>query len=504
MGLSAFTFTNPAPFKYERGGFFLGLDADGNEIGIKTDVHLLTLGGSGAGKGTSLIVPNAIRWPHNLLLIDPKGENARLAWKHREALGQKVGVIDPFFQIPKGEIPDRLRVSINPLASIDPAHPRARAAIAAIANGMVISHNPQHEEWAEGARSLLAGLCAFVVADAPPQHRTMGKVRALLQQKDEALKATAEIMAEDTRLGGLIRSAGLALLTGLSSRDKSMERDFIGTVRRATQWLDDEAVQASLSHSNFDLSDLKSGDATLFLVLPPDYINAYAGFLRLFVKTALHTMGTSESGKRCLFLLDEFYSLGRLDELSEAAGRMRSYGVHLWPFLQGLGQLQELYGKEGAQTFLTNAAAHIFLGNDADDFTLNYIVKRLSTNPPLTIREVAKIVGKESGAAVASSMIVFKSSGEVLRLAPAPYFEKSPAFAHVREGTANNWNFDERKPQIRIHWGWNAALSIGAALLATVFIYSGWWGLPFWWCAGLFLGTTYLVAQVIQDMVAVV
>jgi hypothetical protein len=253
---------------------------------------------------------------------------------------------------------------------------------------MIVSHDPRHMEWTEGARALLAGLAAYVVADAPPEKRTFASLRDVLMMDDKALLEIARRMATDTRCGGLIRASGTTLMTALAAT-RGMEKDFLGNVRRATQWLDDAAITNALSASTFKLSDLKSGEASLFLVLPPDYIQDYSAFLRLFVKAALHVMGAPvENGRECLFLLDEFYSLGKLDELSEAAGRMRSAGVHLWPFLQGLGQLEELYGQEGAQAFLTNADAHVFLGNDKDAHTLNYISRRLGVT---TMDEVGDV-----------------------------------------------------------------------------------------------------------------
>lgn len=480
----AYRFDSPSEFSYEPGALFLGLDAAGNEIGIKTEVHALTVGGSGAGKGAALLVQNARRWPHNLLLIDPKGENAVLSWEARERLGQRVVILDPFEQIPRGDIPDRLRASVNPLAEIDPASPRARASLVALGSGLVVAHDPRHMEWIEGARKMLAGVCAFVVANAPPETRTFAKVREIIMQADDALYQDAQDMTADDRLGGLIRNAGKQILTALES-EKGMERDFLGNVRRATEWLDDEAIAATLNASTFRMSEIKTGAVSVYLVLPPDYVRDYAAFLRLFVKTALSAMGAPiKNGRECLFLLDEFYSLNKLDELTEAAGRMRSYGVHLWPFLQGLGQLYELYGKEGAQTFMTNAAAHVFLGCDQDPYTLRNISERIGVmtlddigveppkasaphyeslwtpndtwtpaknqnkaaqaskenadaraaydhalkklgRPRLTPDEVAALIGKPDEKSVARSMIVFMPRGKVLNIRPAPYFKRN-------------------------------------------------------------------------------
>lgn len=100
---------------------FFGEDDHRRDIGIDPETHLLTVAASGSGKGAGLIVPNARKWAHNLLVIDPKGENARLSWEAREALGQEVAVIDPFKY---ADIPERLRKSFNPLDAIEAADPR--------------------------------------------------------------------------------------------------------------------------------------------------------------------------------------------------------------------------------------------------------------------------------------------------------------------------------------------------------------------------------------------
>ena len=67
-----------------------------------------------------------------------------------------------------------------------------------------------------------------------------------------------------------------------------------------------------------------------------------------------------------LFLLDEFAALGRLEAVERGMGRMAGYGIQLWPILQDLSQLRDLYGAR-AGTFLANAAVQQVFGvNDFD------------------------------------------------------------------------------------------------------------------------------------------
>jgi len=475
-------FTNDNARPYQSGDLFLGLDENNREIGISTDRHAICIAGSRSGKGAGLIIPNLKRWP-------AKGENAELTYQDREAMGQAVHVLDPFSS---ADIPDRIRAQFNPLAFVDLASNRARADISDIANGLIVVTDPKHLEWVNGARALLAGIIAYVIADAPPYQRNFTEVRALLMQptslpaegeEPQGLWADAHIMAQDTRVGGLIRNAGITLITAMES-EKGMEKDFLGLARRATEWLDDESIAACLSDSTFQMSDLKTGNASIYLVLPSDgtFLETYGAFLRLFVKTALNAMGAQQRGKRCLFILDEFYSLGKLEELVDATGRMPSYGVHLWPFMQNLTQLYERYGRDGAETFFGNADAHIFFGN-TDGTTLDYVSKRIGnflpneivSAPPVTRAfdpwrekedqgyepeqfrrerlakkqeneqreyqhkmglagtprfppdQIRGMVAKMDKDSVARSMIVLGKGREIFNLHLAPYFEKPPA-----------------------------------------------------------------------------
>ena len=149
-------------------------------------------------------------------------------------------------------------------------------------------------------------------------------------------------------------------------RDSSIPAQTYGSnLLPALGWIGDPAFD-DLWHGlpPFDLRKLKEGNATLYLVLPPDALGPRGTFLRLFVSMTLNVMMSDLAEKddaRCLFMLDEFYSLGSLDIVAQAMGLMRGYGVQLWPFMQDLGQLLKLYGDHLSETFFGNADAHIFL-----------------------------------------------------------------------------------------------------------------------------------------------
>lgn len=375
-----YQFTDPTPYHYRSGDIFLGKDNQGHEIGVTTERHAICIAGSGTGKGVGLIIPNLLRWPHNVVVIDPKGTNCALTYRARQNMGQKVVALDPF-KIAK--IPNDVRGGFNPLGGLSPQTPRIREKLKMLADGLVTSHNPKNMDWVAGTRNLIAGLMAYNVAKAPPEHRNLISVRAMLLQSVEDLTKDAKAMLEVEECGGLARAAGRAILSGLASTE-GIERDCVNKAIAVTEWLDSPEMQTMLSASSFDMADLKFGNLSLYLVMNPnDITENYPLLFRMVVRAAIEAMmdGGTNTGNRCLFLLDEFYSLGKLDVVAKSAGLMREYGVSLFPFLQDLGQLQELYGAEGAGTFFGNADAHIFFGN-SDTLTLQYISDRIGKFTP--------------------------------------------------------------------------------------------------------------------------
>jgi type IV secretion system protein VirD4 len=76
---------------------------------------------------------------------------------------------------------------------------------------------------------------------------------------------------------------------------------------------------------------------------------------------------TPEDRFDVLFLLDEFASLGRMEEMGRAITTVRSSGAHLMLIVQSLANLREVYGADGAANFMGNCELQLFMApTDAD------------------------------------------------------------------------------------------------------------------------------------------
>lgn len=373
----------PAPMMQD-GALFLGFRDDVQKAGIVTPRHLITVAGARSGKGAALIIPNLRAWSAgSVLVVDPKGENAEHSWEQREAMGHKVYVVDPF---KVANVPERLRASFNPLDDIlkvernrvaNGLPSTAREDIRVLADGLAMRYKAEDATWDNGAVTVIAGVIAHNLSTAPVDHRNLASVRAVLRMPEDQLTPIFEDMADNPDFGSLPQAAAAVALSSAKSA-----REFVKGAQDQTEWLDAAPMRETLSRSDFSLAELKNGKTAVYLVLPPQYLDEHGRFLRLFVRCAINAMAQGgQGGGKCLFVLDEFFSLGHIDQIAKAAGLLPSYGVHLWPFLQDLGQLVKLYGNEGAGTFFGNADAHIFFGN-TDPYTLEHISNRLGTTTP--------------------------------------------------------------------------------------------------------------------------
>jgi type IV secretion system protein VirD4 len=160
----------------DRQGLLLGR-RDGRLNGWGDDRHVMTIAGSRAGKGVSLIVPNLLFYEGSALVIDPKGENARITAGRRGAgtaaggpgLGQDVHVLDPF------EITGIESACFNPLNEIDLSGDNVASDAALFADALIIIPERGEKHWAESAQGLLRAL-----ADPEPARRNLITVRRLL------------------------------------------------------------------------------------------------------------------------------------------------------------------------------------------------------------------------------------------------------------------------------------------------------------------------------------
>jgi type IV secretion system protein VirD4 len=327
--------------------------------------HLITLAPTRAGKGVGTVIPNLLAAERSVLVIDPKGENARIAGEARRRFGT-THVLDPF------EVSGMPSAAYNPLDRLTPDSLDLGEDAASLTEALVMDPPGQVTEahWNEEAKAILGGLIMFCVCHEDRDRRTLATVREYLTLPPEKLRALLELMQDSDAAGGLIARAANRFL-GKADREAA---SVLSNAQRHTHFLDSPRIARCLARSDFAFSDLRQRITSVFLVLPPNRMDAYSRWLRLLVSQALQDIardaerpqsapvGRSERLKApALFLLDEFAALGRLEAVERAMGLMAGYGLQLWPILQDMSQLKDLYG-DRANTFIANAGVQQVFG----------------------------------------------------------------------------------------------------------------------------------------------
>lgn len=373
-------------FRYAKGKILVG-GLEGKMIGVADDRHLITVAGSRAGKGESVIIPNLIEYPGSVLVIDPKGENARITKSSRDGtrypktgLRQEVFVLDPFGR--SGHSTN----SFNPLKTIDPESDEAVDDAALIADGLVIPFQGDNKHFSDSARNFLRGLILYVRVALPEECQNLIFLRKLVTTDKDGFKLLLERMAKQ----GSRYLCNEVIRGTANSMDAKWEEErsaIVSTLIEQTDFLDSPRMASVLERSDFRLADLKRRPITVYLCLPASRMATHNRWLRVIINLAVQAM-EHESIKPphpVLFIMDEFAVLDHLSSVEKAAGQIAGFDVRLWPILQDLSQLKSIY-RDGWETFMGNAGLLQFFGNN-DLTTLEYVSKRLGRSTIVQVNQ---------------------------------------------------------------------------------------------------------------------
>ena len=371
-------------------GHFVAPDRKSYPIRYTGDRHLLTVAPTRAGKGVSAIIPNLLTYTGSALVIDPKGENARITSRARKAMGQAIHVVDPW------GITGLPVSTFNPLDWLDATDPDVAENAFMLADAMIIrSGKGESTFWDDESAALLWGLILYVALDTTPNiDRSLAGVRDLInlpeQQFDELLKTMYQSKND------VVSSTGARTL----SKEPKVKSNVLTSLQAQTHFLDSPRIRTTLRPSarTFKFEDLKAEKVTVYLVLPADRLGTFGRWLRLMIQQAITVNARNieiKPDKPILFLLDEMAALGRLTKVEEAFGLMAGFGMQLWGIVQDLSQLDRIYDK-GWETFIGNSGVLQYLGS-RDLKTAEYFSKLCGVGTIVKVsfsRSIARAFGK--------------------------------------------------------------------------------------------------------------
>ena len=312
-----------------------------------------------AGKGTGVVVPNALNWPGSLVCVDIKRENWTLTAGYRASCGQACYLFDPFAE-------DGRTARWNPFSYVSRDPVRQLNDLQRIAE-MLYPDPPNVDPfWTASARSLFLGIALYLF-ETPSLPATIGEVlRQGMASDDEGFGQHWKRLIEGRNSGSRPLSSqcvralydviDLAPVTASSIRKTFTSR--------LDLWLN-PILDAATAESDFDLRELRKKPMSIYVGVNPDDLHRLRPVLSLFFQQAIG-LQTRELPERSpllkyqvMMLLDEFTALGRIPIIAEAISYLPGYNVRVVLVIQTPAQLREVYGIHNAETMLKSLAARI-------------------------------------------------------------------------------------------------------------------------------------------------
>ena len=390
-------------------GLVLGSTGKTNELTALVDcddVHCLMIGASGIGKTAFFLYPNleyACASGMSFLALDTKGDLARnYGAVAKTYYGYNVAVID--LRNPTRSDGFNLLTLINRYMDIslaDPENLSARAKAekyAKILAKTIVNPEGEASEYGQNAffYDSAEGVMASVVlllaeflpptAEEPAERRHIVSVFKLVQDllAPDPIQAqkngfqTLMTMLPDTHKARWFAGAAL------NSSDQAMASVMSTVLSRLNAFLDSELEQVLCFDSAIDAELFAAEKSAIFLILPEEDStkNFMAGLMIQNLSRELFALADTNGGRlknRVVLFCDELGTMPPFDILPLfSAGRSR--GLTLVPIIQSLAQLEQNYGKEGAEIISDNCQDTIFGGFAPNSRTAETLSKALGNH----------------------------------------------------------------------------------------------------------------------------
>jgi len=334
------------PHQYRILGNVFSLSAEDAARGI------ITIGNPGSGKSQSIILPiiaDSMKDGECLVVTDPQGELKHQVMDFARVTGHVIIVHDP-------TDPDCPRFNlVEGISSISNA--RALAEVMLPSGGSA-------DFWSGSARALLAA-CMI-------RYGTIGQIVEKLGRLEDLIQ-DLEGEEDDARF----------LVSNFIDAAKNAPKQASGvtaTIMRALDAWADSTVRGSTGQSDFraDVTIKSKKPVVIVLSCPGRDRRALAPYLGAVLTRLLldlDSIGEKIPGgalpRPLKFILEEFPAMGNLSVIVEQANLVRKRRISFLLACQTVGQLNNIYGKDGAATLLAGMATQIIFGG-ADKETALY------------------------------------------------------------------------------------------------------------------------------------
>lgn len=376
--------------------------------------HILTIGGSGTGKTSTVVIPSILRSNTSFVCTDVDGD----IFKKTSGYLKKKG-----FDIQVLNLQDITQSCFfNPIAYCFNDSDCKQLAELIIATAYPNQQQSDNTFWNFGGQSIIYILLRLL-NNQPEENQNLANLRHLLQHYDSLELFIAKNASESVFNDYL----------GFSSADQKIQSGMVSSALQALDKLSDTGIGFLTSKNTVNFDKLVQGKrSALFIRVPESKLGFYSFLLSIFYTQLFEFIQTHKPKKKNpLFIyLDEFSQL-TIPDFPLHATTLRRYNTILVMLIQDLNQIQQKYGIDGASAIYNGSSSNkvVFPGMSlelAQKLSLSFGRKGISIQPQdksymsdrelMTVQELIQLKDKKA-------VFVYRNKAPLL-LKMRPYFKQ--------------------------------------------------------------------------------
>lgn len=343
------------------------LISDGNEIYVdNSEYHTLVLGSTGSGKSTRLVFPmiNILaKKGESMILTDPKGEIYEKTGEMLRANGYNLILInlrDPAY----GNAWNPLRLPYQ--LYLEGNQDKAIELLDDLAQNIMRSDKGNADPfWENTSADYFVGLALALFEDAKPSEINLNSINYMVTVGEQ--KFLGSTVMSNYFDGKSESSIAYMNVSSTISAPLETKNSILSVFKQKIKLFSSKQnLSEMLSNNDFDMDSIGTQKTAVYIIVQ-DEKKTYHSLATIFLKQCYETLidvaqrNGMELPIRTNFILDEFANMPPLKDVTSMISAARSRKIRYTLIIQNFAQLNEVYGKDNAETIKSNCGNILFL-----------------------------------------------------------------------------------------------------------------------------------------------
>ena len=339
-----------------------------NEMWVdNSEYHSLVIGATGSGKTQTVILPlvhSLAKARESMIITDPKGEIYEKTSNMLRDKGYQILLLN--FRDPQNgnswnpmSLPYQIYKSGN--------HDKAIELLDDLALNILYDDSNSNADpfWEKTSADYFSGVALGLFEDAKEDEININSINLVTTVGEEKFGGSTYI--KEYFAGKDPASAASINASGTVTAPTETKGSILSVFRQKVKlFASRDNLSEMLSHSDVDLESIGEKPTAVFIVIQ-DEKKTYHSLVTILLKQIYETLisvAQRHDGKlpvRTNFLLDEFANMPPLKDVTTMITAARSRRIRFTMIIQNFAQLDQVYGKENAETIRGNCGNIIYL-----------------------------------------------------------------------------------------------------------------------------------------------